>query len=272
MAYESLRHLRLAFLGAGSIAAPLIGRLVKSGAILPENILATDRRPERLVEMQRRFGIVVSPHNSEAASFADSVVLSVPPDMAGAVLAELRGRLARDQLIISLVTGVPTTVIEEHLGQAIAVVRVVPSLPCAVGCGVIPYCLGRYAKPSDQGRATALLSVLGCSVKIREDQMNAAAALTAVGPSYILPVIKALIQAAVRNGLAEGEARSLVARMVRGTGELAAETREDLDTLTRKIGASFPNEKQVCALFTEAFETAMKELTGEEKKPAAAAA
>lgn len=272
MAYESLRHLRLAFLGAGSIAAPLIERLAKSGAISPENILATDKRPERLVEMQRRFGIVVSPHNSEATSFADSILLSVPPDVAGAVLAELRGRLARDQLIISLVPGVPTAVIEERLGQAIAVVRVVPNLPCTVGCGVIPYCLGRYAKPSDQGRVAALLSVLGCSVKIREDQMNAAAAATAVGPTYILPVIKTLIQAAVRDGLAEGEARSLVARMVRGTGELVAQTKEDLDTLTLKIGASTPNEKQVCALITEALETAMKKLTGEEKKPVAAAA
>jgi hypothetical protein len=60
--------------------------------------------------------------------------------------------------------------------------------------------------------------------------------------------------------------------MVRGTGELAAETAEDLDTLALRIGAGIPNEKQVCALFTEAFETALQKLTGAEKKPAAAAA
>ncbi len=153
-----------------------------------------------------------------------------------------------------------------------AVVRVVPSLPCRVGAGVIPYCLGKDAKPSDQARVAALLSVWGCSVKIREDQMDAATAVAAFGPAWIVPVIKTLVQAAVRNGLSEGEASSLVARMVRGTAELAAETREDLDTLTLEPGMSSPVEKQLCSLFTEAFETAIKKLPGEEKKPAAAAA
>jgi pyrroline-5-carboxylate reductase len=272
MAYESLRHLRLAFLGAGSIAETVIERLVKSGTIPRENILATDTRPERLVEMRQRFGIVVSPHNKDAISFGGFIFLSMPSLLVEAVLTELRGCLARDQLIISLVADVPTATIEDRLEQAVAVVRVVPSLPCIVGAGVIPYCLGKDAKPSDQARVVALLAVLGCSVKIREDQMNAATALTAYGPAYILPVIKTLIQACVRNGLTEDEARSVVARMVRGTAELVTETREDLDTLALKAGGSFPSKTQVCTLFTEAFETAIKELTGEEKKPAAAAA
>lgn len=272
MAAESLRHLRLAFLGVGSITEALVERFVSSGTILPENILAIDTRSERLAEMRQRFGIVISPHNRDATSFAGFIFLSMPPSLVEGALTELPGCLARDQLIISLVAGVPTAAIEERLGQAIAVVRVVPNLPCLVGCGVIPYCLGKDAKASDQARVAALLSVLGCSVKIREDQMNAATVAAAFGPSYVLPVMKTLIQAAVRNGLTDGEARSLVARMVRGTAELVAETRDDLDTLTLKVGTSIPNEKQLCALFTEAFETAIEKLAGEEEKITAAAA
>ncbi len=272
MAAESLRHLRLAFLGAESITEALVERLVSSGTIPPENILAIDARPERLAEMRQRFRIEISPHNRDATSFAGVILLSMPPGLVEAALTELRGSLARDQLIISLVADVPTAAIEERLGQAMAVVRVVPSFPCLVGAGVIPYCLGKDAKSSDQARVAALLSVWGCSVKIREDQMDAATAVTAFGPAWILPVIKTLIQAAVKNGLSEGEARSLVARMVRGTAELVAETRGGLDTLTLKTGTSSPVEKQLCALFSEAFEKAIKKLPGEEKKPAAVAA
>jgi len=272
MAAESLRHLRLAFLGAGSITEALIERFVTSGTIPRENIFVTDTRPERLAAMRQRFGIVVSPHNRDATSYAGFIVLSMPPGLVEAVLTELRGCLARDQLIISLVAGLPTATIEERLDQAIAVIRVAPNLPCLVGWGVIPYCLGRDAKPSDQARVAALLSVWGCSVKVREDEMNAATVVTASGPAYILPVMKTLIQAAVRNGLSEGEARPLVARMVRGTAELVAETRDDLDTLTLRAGASFTNESQVCAPLTEAFETAIKKLTAEEEKTTAVAA
>jgi len=272
MAAESLRHLRLAFLGAERITEVLVERLVNSGTIPPENILAIDARPERLAEMRQRFGIVTSPHSRNATSFSAFIFLSPPPGLLEAALTELRGCLARDQLIISLIADVPSAAIEERLGQAIAVVRVVPSVPCLVGAGVIPYCLGKDAKPSDQARVAALLSVWGCSVKIREDQMDAATAVTSFGPAWILPVINTLIQAAVRNGLSEGEARSMVARMVRGTAELVAETREELGTLTLQPGTSSPVEKQLCALFTEVFETAIKKLPGEEKKPAAAAA
>jgi MFS family permease len=55
-----------------------------------------------------------------------------------------------------------------------------------------PYLMGTAAALDLQGRVAALLSVFGYSAKVREDQMNAATAATAVGPTYILPVIKTL--------------------------------------------------------------------------------
>lgn len=272
MAAESLRHLRLAFLGSESISAALIERLVSSGSLPPNNILVTDNRPGRLAELRQRFGIVVSPHTRDATSFAGLIFLFTPPGLVEAVLTELRDCLAREQLIISLVAGLPTTAIEERLGRAAAVVRAAPSLACLVGAGVIPYCLGKNATVSDQARLAALLSVFGCSIKVREDQMNAATIAAALAPGYILPVIKTLMQSAAKNGLAGAEARSLIAGMLRGTAELVAETKEDLETLKLKIGHGLSSEKQLCTLFAEAFDSAVKKLAGEEEKTTAAAA
>ena len=272
MAAESLRHLRLAFLGSQSITAALIERLVSSGTLPPSNILVTDTQPERLAELRQRFAIVASLHTRDATSFASLIFLSTPPGLVETVLAELRDCLAREQLIISLVAGLPTAAIEERLGRAVAVVRAAPSLACLVGAGVIPYCLGKNATVSDQARLAALLSVFGSSSKVREDQMNAATIAAALAPGYILPVIKTLMQSAARNGLSGAEARSLIAGMLRGTAELLAETKEELDTLKLKIGPGLSSEKQLCAFFAEAFDTAMKKLAGEEEKTTAAAA
>ncbi len=272
MAAESLRHLRLAFLGSESIIPALIERLVSSGSLPPSNILVTDARPERLAELRQRFAIVASPHIRDATSFASLIFLSTPPGLVETVLAELRDCLARDQLIISLVAGLPTAAIEERLGRAAAVVRAAPSLACMVGAGVVPYCLGKNATVSDQARLAALLSVFGCSIKVREDQMNAATVAAALAPGYILPLIQTLMQSAARNGLAGAEARSLIAGMLRGPAELVAETKEDLETLKLRFGPGLSSEKQLCAFFAEAFEAAIKKPAGEEEKTTAAAA
>ena len=52
-----------------------------------------------------------------------------------------------------------------------------------------------------------LLALFGETIRIDESLMNVATALTAVGPTYIFPVIKALKDEAVRMGLSERDAQ-----------------------------------------------------------------
>ena len=48
---NKLKNKKYTFIGSGIIAGVLIERLIKSGSVLPENIIASDVKTERLAEL-----------------------------------------------------------------------------------------------------------------------------------------------------------------------------------------------------------------------------
>jgi len=258
-----------AFLGGGIIAGVFIERLLKGANVSPERVLATDVRPDRLVELRSTFGIRVSGSNAEAAEFGDVVFLAVPPVAVKPVLEEVREKFRSNAVVVSLAAAVPTTLIEEVLGRPLAVVRVIPNTPSLIGRGMNPHCLGRYLQPGDLRFIEQLLAVFGETVRVEERLMNVATALTAVGPTYVFPVIKALRDAAVRLGLPERQAQYAAAYTVMGAAQLVLETDRDPDGLKAMIGTRTLREDQAQELFSSAVEAAFEKISALEKKVAA---
>jgi pyrroline-5-carboxylate reductase len=254
------------FLGGGIIAGVFIERLLSGGGVPAGNLLASDVRPERLDLLRRDLGIRVSADNREAARFGDVVFVAVPPNAVKAVLAEVRDELRPQVLVVSLAAAVPTPVMEEAIGRPAAVVRVIPNTPSLIGRGMNPHCLGRHVRSEDLGFVEKLLALFGETIRVEEQLMNAATALTAVGPTYVFPVIKALKDAAVRLGLPEREAQWAAAHTVLGAAQLVLETGRDPDALKMMIGMRPLKEDEAQALFRGAVEAAFEKLSVIEKK------
>jgi pyrroline-5-carboxylate reductase len=158
---------------------------------------------------------------------------------------------------------------EEAVGRPIPLVRVVPNTPSLFGCGMNPHCLGRYFRPEDASFLERLLALFGETIRLEERLMNAATALTAVGPTYLFPVIKALSDSAVRLGLPEAQARRAAAQTVLGAAQLVLETGKDRDALKAMIGLRTLNEEEAQRLFAAAVEAAFEKLSATERKLAA---
>ena len=47
----------IAFLGAGNMAEALVKGLLRAGVAAPGEILLTDRRKDRLADLEKRFGV-----------------------------------------------------------------------------------------------------------------------------------------------------------------------------------------------------------------------
>jgi pyrroline-5-carboxylate reductase len=129
-----------------------------------------------------------------------------------------------------------------------------------------PHCLGRYVTSDHLPLVEEMLRVFGETIRFEERLMNAATALTAVGPTYILPVIKALKEAAIGKGLSENDAQFAAAQTVFGTGQLVLETREDPDVLKLMIGTRTLKEEEARVTFAAAFEAAFEKISASEKK------
>jgi len=266
MIFASFKDKKFAFLGAGIIAGVFIERLLKAGVTRPENILATDIRPERLEELKHQFGIQVSGNNRDGAAFGDIIFIAVPPNVVKSVLTETRLVVYPNKLIVSLAAAIPTWVMESILIDTIPVLRMIPNTPSLIGQGMNPHCLGQHVTAEHLPLIEELLRVFGETIRIEERLMNAATALTAVGPTYIFPVIKALKGAAMSKGFSEPEAQVAAAQTVLGAAQLVLETGKDPDALKLMIGTRTLNEEEARAIFAAAVETAFEKISASEKK------
>ena len=263
---SNLGEKKIAFIGSGIIAGVFIERLLKAGATSPDRLFCTDVRADRLAQLQLKYGVQVSSRNVDGVRFGDVVFLAVPPNVVLKTLAELQNELREDQLIVSLAAAVPLPAMEQAAGRDCAMIRVIPNTPSLVGAGMNPQSLGRNVRQEQLVFVDKLLALFGETIRIDEELMNIATALTAVGPTYVFPVIKALAEAAAKHGMAEEQALSAAAQVLRGTAQLVLETGRAPDELKQMIGTRTIKEDAVIPVFTEALELAFAKIAESQQK------
>lgn len=223
----------LAILGAGVMGETVLSGLLRAGWS-PEQIVATDRRPERQVELTETYGIRML-DNTEAAAGAATVVLVVKPQDMSDLLTEIAGAIGPDTLIVSLAAGVDTASIESQLPAGVAVVRVMPNTPAQVDEGMAAISPGTHARPEHLERVTAILSATGRVVTVPERYQDAVTALSGSGPAYLFFVVEAMIEAGVHLGLPRDIATDLVVQTMLGSAKLLRETGEHPTVLRERV-------------------------------------
>jgi len=266
MTDERIQGKRFTFLGAGIIAGVFIERMLNARLTTPDSILATDIDQTKLDHLSKRFGIKTSLKNRDGADFGEVIFLAVPPGAVKAVLSESCLMVRQEQIIISLAAAVPVWVMESVLCREVPVVRVIPNTPSLIGAGVNPYVLGKHVSEDQATTIEQLLGVFGTAVRVQEKDMNAATALTAVGPTYILPIMHALASAAESKGIQRQQAIAMVADLVAGTARLVQETRREPEELKLMIGTRTLKEGETAPLFVRAYLDAFDRITASEKK------
>jgi len=120
---------------------------------------------------------------ADLIKYADIVILAVKPQDFNEVLNEIKDSID-DKLVISIAAGKSTRDIEKILGR-VRVVRVMPNLPAKIGKGMSCLCKGKFAKPNDLSFAEKIFDLLGETLILKEDMMNAATAVSGSGPGFL---------------------------------------------------------------------------------------
>jgi pyrroline-5-carboxylate reductase len=265
MSFDDLRNRQYAFLGAGIIAGVFAERLIRVG-VPAQQIIASDADAAKAAALAARLGIRAAQSNPEAAAAGDVVFVAVPPNAVLPVLDEVRAALRPGAWIVSLAAVIQTGWMQERLGPAAKIVRVIPNTPSLVGAGMNPHCLGRSVPAGDLPFVDALLAVFGDTIRLDESLMEAATALTAVGPTYFYPVLEALRDAAVQAGLPRPVAERAAAATASGAARLIAETGRAPEDLKQMIGTRTLAEPEAKALFSAAYQTALEKLAAARMK------
>jgi pyrroline-5-carboxylate reductase len=219
-----LKNQTIAVVGAGHMAGALIGGMVRSKLVPAKGIVATRRSAEALAELQKKWGVRTSTDNTKAVAEAGIVVLAVKPQMAKKVLEELAGTIRKDQLVISVMAGIPTAAINKALRVDCPVVRAMPNTPCLVDAGATAIAAGAHANEKDLAKAEAVFKSVGLVVTLPESALDAVTGLSGSGPVYIYMVIEAMIDGGVKMGIPRAVAAKLAAQTVYGAAKLVIET------------------------------------------------
>lgn len=220
-----LRHQTLAVLGAGNIGRALLGGLLRGGGVPAERLRATRRNPFALDEVRERLpGVLVTVDNAEAVRGATVVVVSVKPQNAAELFADVAPHLAPGTLVLSTLAGVTTARIGEALGQGLPVVRAMPNTPALVDEAATAIAPGAHATEGHLALARAVFEAVGHVELVPESLMDAVTGLSGSGPAYVFMLIEALTDAGVKQGLPRAVALKLSAQTVLGSARLVLET------------------------------------------------
>ena len=224
---------RLALLGAGVMGETVLSGLVRAGWD-PADLVATDRRPERVAELEAAYGITMTT-NVEAVAGASTVVLVVKPQDMRGLLAEIAPSLDPEALVVSLAAGVDTSTLEAGLPQGQPVVRVMANTPAQVDEGMAAIAAGSSATDEHLVRVRDILSATGRVEVVPEAYLDAVTAISGSGPAYLFFVVEAMIEAGVHLGLPRDLSTELVVQTMLGSAKLLRESGEHPTVLRERV-------------------------------------
>jgi pyrroline-5-carboxylate reductase len=200
----------------------------------PDDLVISEKRPERAAELRDLHGVEVT-GNAEAAAGADIVLVVVKPQDVSGVLAEIAGSVGTGVTVVSLAAGVRIAQIEAALPGGTAVVRAMPNTPALIGEGMFGISAGAGVGDDQLADVVALLESGGRVVVVDEEQQDAVTGVSGSGPAYVFYLAEAMIAGGVEAGLDAGTARQLATQTVLGAARLLAESDDTATELRRRV-------------------------------------
>ena len=221
---SNFENVTLCFLGSGVMAEAMISGILNENLMDPAQMIASDPREERGLELSERYEVRVTINNREAAETAEIVVLSVKPQVLPAVLVEVGGAIKPEALILSIVAGARIGDITEGLSHA-AIVRAMPNTPAQIGEGMSVWTATSAVSDEQRFQTQSILRALGEEVSLDdEDYLDMATALSGTGPAYVFLFMEAMIDAGVHLVFSRRIAQQLVFQTIRCSVDFARQS------------------------------------------------
>jgi pyrroline-5-carboxylate reductase len=226
---NNLSNTNLSFIGCGVMAESMIAGLLRKKMVAPEQIAASHPRANRRAELNEKYKIQIYESNAEAVersreSENSTVALCVKPQRLNGVLQELKGSVAPNQVVLSIIAGAKIETLSEALSNE-KIVRAMPNTPSQIGAGITAWTCTESVGEVERARIKALLTALGKELYVEtENMIDMATSLSATGPTYIFMVMEALTDAGVHLGFSREMAKELVQETMLGSVLFAIES------------------------------------------------
>jgi len=209
---------KISIIGGGNLGSAIADGLIVSNYCQPDSIYIT-RRKIKLLEHLGDRGVNVSTDNKIAAQNGSIIILAVKPYQVVQICEEILPHVAKEDIVVSVATGVSIETITDALNGHSRVYRAMPNTAIAIGESMTCIC-GANDNNGDLEVVSELFKTVGETIAIREDLMNAATVLGACGIAYAMRFIRAVSQGGIEIGFHSDVAQKIAAQTVKGAADL----------------------------------------------------
>ena len=208
--------MNITIIGCGNLGFSIAKGLANKQKEYDLNITATD--PAADLEKIRKIGINASRDNIQAVRNSEIVFLCVKPWIAKDVIEEIEPVLNNSQVLVSPVAGLSIDQINAYSSKKVSVFRIMPNIAASINASVT--CVCHDAEDEDIEKTLKILGLLGKTILVDEDKINAATILTGSGIAFILRFLRAMTEGGVEIGFKSSTALEIAAQTMKGTVEL----------------------------------------------------
>lgn len=211
-----MKKYKLGFLGLGKMGNVIAKGAVKSGIVKKEEICVY-KHSENTKRKCKEEGFILLETEREVADNSQILILATTPQVSDGVLEKIRG--CNIDCMLSIVTGFTIEHIRRISGE-IPIVRGMPNTPLRINEGSIALCKSDDVKEEDYNFLFNLFNGMGVTEDIDESQMEDIIIVSGSTPAYFFYMAEVMVKDAVKRGINEKTARSLIAETMIGSGKL----------------------------------------------------
>jgi pyrroline-5-carboxylate reductase len=209
------------FIGTGHIGSMLVRKFVETGAIDAEEIIASNRTPEKAERLAKATGIRIET-NRVIVELSEIIIICVRPLDVRDVLSEVQHLLTPEKLLVSVAGDVSLKNLRMLCSSRVA--RAFPSMTSERLKGVTLLAFGDNADVPDKRLIADLFRSIGDVAVVDEDDFWTLADLTSCAPGYFAAIMREFALAAQRREIPLDLAERLVKQTMLGTAELLTES------------------------------------------------
>ncbi len=223
----------IAIIGVGAMGGAMLTGLLEAGWTADQITLVEAHEP-RAEQLRATTGCRTVGVASEGLDGQAVVVVAVKPQGIHPTLEHLSGAVTPNQVIVSLVAGVPISVFEQALA-GIPIIRTMPNTPALVGEGMTGMAGGTHTSADDLDKARTVLAAVGGVEEVEEHLIDAVTSVSGSGPAYAYLLAEAMVAGGIREGLDPEIALRLASQTIKGAGAMMVASDDDPGVLRQRV-------------------------------------
>lgn len=225
----------LGFIGAGNMAGAIINGLISSG-FDAKRLMICDLDDAKLSDFANK-GCQTTLSAETLMTEADAVLLAVKPQVLKTVIAPLANIAQQKQpLILSVVAAISEASINQWLGGNLAIVRTMPNTPALLQAGATGLFANEKVSQTNKDFAESIFKGIGEFIWVNDENLlHSVTAAAGSAPAYFFRFAESMTKAALKQGLDEQQARTLIGQTMLGAAKMVMETDESIGQMRQNV-------------------------------------